>query len=147
MLRDKICGKIYIIQVFKKYTSKRIFCILCVCFGVGGLKICLIFFYAVSMIHLDKKNIWLIHCVKFDKIFWYLWGSFYLFILSLQENADDCGGASFIRLSASLLLVCVSFAALASWQMSCFTFSHIEVNKRHGLVCTASPQVDFFRHI
>ncbi|XP_037551809.1 voltage-dependent calcium channel subunit alpha-2/delta-4 [Nematolebias whitei] len=31
-----------------------------------------------------------------------------------QENADDCGGASFIHLSASLLLVCVSFAALAS---------------------------------
>uniref|UniRef100_A0A3Q3ATZ8 Calcium voltage-gated channel auxiliary subunit alpha2delta 4 n=1 Tax=Kryptolebias marmoratus TaxID=37003 RepID=A0A3Q3ATZ8_KRYMA len=31
-----------------------------------------------------------------------------------QENADDCGGASFTRLSASLLLICVSFAALAS---------------------------------
>ncbi|XP_069556409.1 voltage-dependent calcium channel subunit alpha-2/delta-4 isoform X2 [Brachyistius frenatus] len=31
-----------------------------------------------------------------------------------QENANDCGGASFISLSASLFLMCLSFAALVS---------------------------------
>ncbi|XP_075327902.1 voltage-dependent calcium channel subunit alpha-2/delta-4 isoform X1 [Odontesthes bonariensis] len=31
-----------------------------------------------------------------------------------HENANDCGGASFISLSAFLLLVCLSFAALVS---------------------------------
>ncbi|XP_029317836.1 voltage-dependent calcium channel subunit alpha-2/delta-4 [Cottoperca gobio] len=31
-----------------------------------------------------------------------------------QENANDCGGASFIYLSASLFLVCLSFSALVS---------------------------------
>ncbi|XP_026182191.1 voltage-dependent calcium channel subunit alpha-2/delta-4 [Mastacembelus armatus] len=31
-----------------------------------------------------------------------------------QENADDCGGASFASLSASLFISCLSFSALAS---------------------------------
>ncbi|XP_069020839.1 voltage-dependent calcium channel subunit alpha-2/delta-4 isoform X3 [Embiotoca jacksoni] len=31
-----------------------------------------------------------------------------------QENANDCGGASFISLSASLFLMCLSFTALVS---------------------------------
>uniref|UniRef100_A0A3Q1G682 Calcium voltage-gated channel auxiliary subunit alpha2delta 4 n=1 Tax=Acanthochromis polyacanthus TaxID=80966 RepID=A0A3Q1G682_9TELE len=31
-----------------------------------------------------------------------------------QENADDCGGASFISLSTSLFFACLSFAALVS---------------------------------
>ncbi|CAG5927577.1 unnamed protein product [Menidia menidia] len=31
-----------------------------------------------------------------------------------QENANDCGGASFISLSKCLLLICLSFAALVS---------------------------------
>uniref|UniRef100_A0A3B3VA17 Calcium channel, voltage-dependent, alpha 2/delta subunit 4a n=1 Tax=Poecilia latipinna TaxID=48699 RepID=A0A3B3VA17_9TELE len=31
-----------------------------------------------------------------------------------QENANDCGGASFIRLSGPLLLLCLSRAALVS---------------------------------
>lgn len=36
-------------------------------------------------------------------------------VLSLQENANDCGGASVISLSASLFLTCLSFSVLASW--------------------------------
>uniref|UniRef100_A0A3Q0SL69 Calcium channel, voltage-dependent, alpha 2/delta subunit 4a n=1 Tax=Amphilophus citrinellus TaxID=61819 RepID=A0A3Q0SL69_AMPCI len=31
-----------------------------------------------------------------------------------QENADDCGGASFISLSTSLFFMCLSFAAFVS---------------------------------
>lgn len=35
--------------------------------------------------------------------------------LSLQENADDCGGASFISLSTSVSFMCLLFAAVVSW--------------------------------
>ncbi|TKS90644.1 Voltage-dependent calcium channel subunit alpha-2/delta-4 [Collichthys lucidus] len=31
-----------------------------------------------------------------------------------QENANDCGGASVISLSASLFITCLSFSALVS---------------------------------
>lgn len=34
--------------------------------------------------------------------------------LSLQENADDCGGASFISLSTSVFFMCLLFAAVVS---------------------------------
>lgn len=33
----------------------------------------------------------------------------------LQENADDCGGASVISLPASLLFICLSIAGSISW--------------------------------
>lgn len=35
--------------------------------------------------------------------------------LSLQENADDCGGASFISPSTSVSFMCLLFAAVVSW--------------------------------
>lgn len=48
--------------------------------------------------------------------------------LPLQENANDCGGASVISLSVSLFLTCLSFSKFISWwkTQSYFACSHVE---------------------
>lgn len=48
--------------------------------------------------------------------------------LSLQENADDCGGASFISPSTSVSFMCLLFAAVVSWwqKLRSFMLHHIK---------------------
>lgn len=71
------------------------------------------------------------------------------FISPLQENANDCGGASVISLSASLFLACLSFFPLVSWWWTTLLlqpFSHND-GKDNGSADVFgywTPEVDLF---
>lgn len=75
--------------------------------------------------------------------------NFVNFISVLQENANDCGGASVISLSASLFLACLSFSPLVSWWWTTLLlqpFSHND-GKDYGSADVFgywTPEVDLF---